>query len=64
MARGGYTAILRQIFYTVNVFRVQVENGLENVLFLHFRWFQSSLTYHDSCGPHWRLHSYSSHAGI
>ena len=22
--------------YTVNAFRVQVENGLENVLFLHF----------------------------
>ena len=27
-----------------------------------FRWFQSSLTYHDSCGPHWWLRSYSSQA--
>ena len=25
-------------------------------------WFQSSLTYHDSCGPHWWLRSYSSQA--
>ena len=28
--------------------------------FCIFRWFQSSLTYHDSCGLHWPLHSYSS----
>ena len=48
--------------HTVNAFRVQVENGLENVFFLLFRWFQSSLTYHDSCGPNWRLRSYSSQA--
>ena len=48
--------------YTVKAFRVQVENGLEKVFFLPFRWFQSSLTYHDSCGPHWRLRSYSSQA--
>ena len=48
--------------YTVNAFRVQVENGLENVSFCIFPWFQSSLTYHDSCGPHWRLRSYSSQA--
>ena len=49
--------------YTVNTFRVQVENGLENVFFFWiFRWFQSSLTYHDSCGPHWRLRSYSCQA--
>ena len=25
-------------------------------------WFQSSLTYHDICGPHWWLRSYSSQA--
>ena len=30
--------------------------------FCIFRWCQSSLTYHDSCGPHWRLRSYSSQA--
>ena len=30
--------------------------------FCIFRWFQSSLTYHDSCGPQWRLRSYSSQA--
>ena len=46
--------------YTVNT--VQVKNGLENVFFLHFCWFQCSLTYHDSCGPHWRLRSYSNKA--
>ena len=48
--------------YRVNAFRVQVGNGLENVFFLPFRWFQSSLTYHDRCGPHWRLRSYLSQA--
>ena len=43
--------------YTVNAFRVQVENGVEDVFFL-----QSSFTYHDICGPHWWLRSYSSQA--
>ena len=28
--------------------------------FCIFCWFQSSLTYHDICGPHWWLRSYSS----
>ena len=48
--------------YTVNTFGVQMENGLKNVLFLHFRWFQSSLTCLHSCGPYWLLLSYSSQA--
>ena len=30
--------------------------------FCAIRWFQSSLTYHDICGPHWGLRSYSSQA--
>ena len=30
--------------------------------FCIFRRFQSSLTYHNSCGPHWWLRSYSSQA--
>ena len=47
-----------------NAFRVQVENGLDDITFSFciFRWFQSSLTYHDICGPHWWLRSYSSQA--
>ena len=53
---------INYISYTVNAFHVLVENGLENFFFCIFRWFQSSLTYHDSCGPHWRLRSYSSQA--
>ena len=30
--------------------------------FCIFRWFQSSLTYYDICGPHWWLRSYPSQA--
>ena len=30
--------------------------------FYTFRWFQSSLTHHNSCGPHWWLRSVSSQA--
>ena len=38
VARRGYTAILyiNERSYTVNAFRVQMENGLEDVFFLHF----------------------------
>ena len=38
VARRGYTAILyiNESSYTVNAFHVQVENGLEDVFFLHF----------------------------
>ena len=38
VARRGYTSILRQLdsSYTVNAFRVQVENGLQDIFFLHF----------------------------
>ena len=41
VARRGYTAILyiNESSYTVNAFRVQVENGFEDVFFLYFRWF-------------------------
>ena len=63
MARRGYTVILRQLkLQTFNAFRLQVENGLENIFSLHFCWSQSRLTYYDSCGPNWRLRSYSSQA--
>ena len=37
VARRGYTAmLLQQKLLTVDGFRVQVENGLENIFFLHF----------------------------
>ena len=38
VAQRGYTAILyiNESSYTVNAFRVQVENGLDDVFFLHF----------------------------
>ena len=38
VTRRGYTAILyiNERSFTVNAFRVQVENGLEDVFFLHF----------------------------
>ena len=38
VVRRGYTAILyiNESSYTVNAFRIQVENGLEDVFFLHF----------------------------
>ena len=38
VARCRYTAILyiSESSYTVNAFLVQVENGLEDVFFLHF----------------------------
>ena len=41
-----------------------MENGLENVFFLHFSVvsIEFILTYHDICGPHWWLRSYSSQA--
>ena len=60
VARRGYTAILyiNESSYTVNAFRVQVENGFS---FCIFRWFQSSLTY-DICGRPWWLRGYSSQA--
>ena len=38
VARRGYTALLynNECSYTVNAFRVQVENGLEDVFYLRF----------------------------
>ena len=48
---------INYISYTVNAFRVQVGNGLEDVLFLHFSLVSIQF---DSCGPHWWLRSYSS----
>ena len=56
VARRSYTAILyiNESSYTVNDFRVQVENSLDDVFFLH--------GFNDICGPHWWLRSYSSQA--
>ena len=46
---------------TVNA-RVQVETIWKIFSFCIFCRSQSSLTYYDSCGPHWWQHSYSSEA--
>ena len=61
VARRGYTTPLyiNESSYTVNSFRVQVENGFSSCI---FRWFQSSLTYHYICGPNWWLRGCSSQA--
>ena len=45
--------------YRVNAFRVLRWKTVWKMLSLCiFRWFQSSFTYHDSCGPHWWLRSW------
>ena len=68
VARRGYTAILHQLSSstivltqsTLFVFRWKTVRKMFS--FRIFRWFQSSLTYYDICGPHWWLRSYSSQA--
>ena len=64
VARRGYTAMLRQLQF-LNSQSFSCSGGKKVWKMFScciFRWFQSSSTYHDSCGPHWRLRSYSSQA--
>ena len=64
VAQLGYTAILHQlqrIVLTESMLFVFMWKTVWKVFsFCIFDWFQSSLTYHDSFGPHWRLRRYSS----
>ena len=64
VARRGYTAMLRQQkLLTVDAFRVQVENGLENIFFLHFSLVSIQVWHHITVvRTHWWLRSYSSQA--
>ena len=57
---GDTTSIIVLTQSTLFVFRWKTVWKMFS--FCIFRWFQSSLTFHDSCGPHWRLRSYSSQA--
>ena len=64
MARRGYKAILReQKILTVHAFRVQVENGLENIFFPAFA-LVSIQVWHNLAvvRTRWWLRSYSSQA--
>ena len=55
--------VIKYSSYTVNAFCIQVEKTVWKLFsFCIFRWFQSNLTYHDICGPHWWIRSYSSQA--
>ena len=57
---GDTTSIIVLTQSTLFVFRWKTVWKMFS--FCIFHWFQSSLTFHDSCGPHWRLRSYSSQA--
>ena len=62
MRLHGYTIYQRKFLHSQTLFVFRWKTVWKMFSFCIFHWFQSSLTYHDICGPHWWLCSYSSQA--
>ena len=60
----GHTIYQRKFLHSQTLFVFRWKTVWKMFSLCIFRWFQSSLTYHDddTCGPHWWLRSYSSQA--